>query len=201
MRQRPARDGPCRGRPRSPDPQGDAAAQGHPPAAAPEGATACARPSPRRPTGSCGGSWPMATNPSARSAGCCFCGSSAWASSTRPPARTRSAPTRPSCCARRNGPTARPTPARSGTRPRRQRACFHRQPAGADYPVFNRYVYSADTLIPLVSLEMQEYWMPNDTSDHPIGTIASWYLVFQISAGWALSLLAVAGFTGMIRSG
>ena len=81
-----------------------------------------------------------------------------------------------------------------------QRACFHRQPAGADYPVFNRYVYSADTLIPLVSLEMQEYWMPNDTSDHPIGTIASWYLVFQIFAGWALSLLAVAGFTGMIRS-
>ena len=82
-----------------------------------------------------------------------------------------------------------------------QRACFHRQPEGADYPVFNRYVYSADTLIPLVSLEMQEYWMPNDTSDHPIGAIAGWYLVFQIFAGWALSLLAVAGFTGMIRSG
>lgn len=81
-----------------------------------------------------------------------------------------------------------------------QRACFHRQPAGADYPEFNRYVYSADTLIPLVSLEMQEYWMPNDTATHPIGTIASWYLVFQIFAGWALSLLAVAGFTGLIRS-
>jgi len=90
--------------------------------------------------------------------------------------------------------------AAQGLDPGSHRGCFHAQAEGRDYPRFNRYVYAADTLVPLVSLEMQEYWTPDDTDDRWAGKVAGWYLVFQIFAGWALSLLAVAGFTGIIRS-
>lgn len=78
-----------------------------------------------------------------------------------------------------------------------QVACFHAQPEGHAYPRFNALVYSIDTFTPVVSLEMQSYWIPDDTK--PIGRFARWYLWLHIAMGWALTLLAVAGFSGLIK--
>lgn len=79
-----------------------------------------------------------------------------------------------------------------------QLACFLRQPEAAAYPRFNPLIYSADTLLPIVSLEMQSYWIPDDRK--PIGNAARLYLWLHIAAGWALTLLAVAGFSGLIKT-
>ena len=76
--------------------------------------------------------------------------------------------------------------------------CFVHQPEAKSYPVFNPWTYSADTLLPIVSLEMQEYWIP-DASNEPRGKYTRWFLWIQIAAGWALSLLAVAGFSGLVK--
>jgi len=79
-----------------------------------------------------------------------------------------------------------------------QLTCFLAQPEAASYPVFNAWTYSADTLLPIVSLEMQEYWIP-DATNKPRGQLTRWFLWLQIAAGWALSLLAVAGFSGLVK--
>jgi len=80
-----------------------------------------------------------------------------------------------------------------------QLACFRGQPEAASYPAFNALVYSADTLLPIVALEMQEFWIPDETQGTR-GRAARVFLWVQIMLGWALSLLAVAGFSGLVRS-
>ncbi|MEM6489341.1 MAG: hypothetical protein AAF677_13920 [Pseudomonadota bacterium] len=76
--------------------------------------------------------------------------------------------------------------------------CFHRQPEGADYPYFEPLSYAADTFLPIVDLHQQEYWTPNrDTWE---GWTGRGYLWLHILLGWALSLLAVAGFSGIVKS-
>jgi hypothetical protein len=77
-------------------------------------------------------------------------------------------------------------------------ACFLRQPKAESYPKFNAFVYSADTLLPIVSLEMQGFWIPDDRTR--AGWWARTYLWVHIAVGWALSLLAVAGFSGLVKS-
>lgn len=79
-----------------------------------------------------------------------------------------------------------------------QLACFLRQPEALAYPRFAPLIYSADTLLPIVSLEMQSYWIPDDSK--PIGAVARFYLWVHIFAGWGLTLLAVAGFSGLIKT-
>jgi len=44
---------------------------------------------------------------------------------------------------------------------------------------------------------MQGFWIPDDTK--PPGARARLWLWLHIAAGWGLSLLAVAGFSGLIR--
>jgi hypothetical protein len=80
-----------------------------------------------------------------------------------------------------------------------QLACFRDQPEAASYPAFNAWIYSADTLLPIVALEMQEFWIPDETQGTR-GQATRVFLWLQIMAGWALSLLAVAGFSGLVRS-
>ena len=77
--------------------------------------------------------------------------------------------------------------------------CFLNQPEAASYPAFNAWVYSADTLLPIVAMEMQEFWIPDETQGTR-GRATRVFLWLQIIAGWALSLLAVAGFSGLVRS-
>lgn len=81
-----------------------------------------------------------------------------------------------------------------------QLTCFLDQPEAAAYPRFNPWTYSADTLLPIVSLEMQQYWIPDETAARSIGQGARIFLWAQIAFGWALSLLAVAGFSGLVRN-
>jgi hypothetical protein len=81
---------------------------------------------------------------------------------------------------------------------RSQLACFRAQPEAQGYPAFNALVYSADTLLPIVEMEMQEFWLPDDS--HAYGAVARVYLWVHIALGWAFSILAVAGFTGLIRT-
>jgi hypothetical protein len=78
-----------------------------------------------------------------------------------------------------------------------QYGCYLAQPEAASYPRFNAFIYSADTLLPVVSLEMQSYWLPDDSST--FGWWARIYLWLQIAAGWGLTLLAVAGFSGLVK--
>ena len=76
--------------------------------------------------------------------------------------------------------------------------CFLEQPRAASYPQFNAFIYSADTLLPIVDLEMQGFWIPDDRTWG--GAWARGYLWVHIAVGWALSLLAVAGFSGLVKS-
>lgn len=78
-------------------------------------------------------------------------------------------------------------------------ACFHRQPEAQAFPAFNPLIYSIDTLIPLVDLELQDHWLPAEEAGW-LGRGARVYLWLHIGLGWALSLLAVAGFTGLVRN-
>ncbi|MGB0499202.1 MAG: hypothetical protein ACPGID_12750, partial [Rubricella sp.] len=75
---------------------------------------------------------------------------------------------------------------------------FLAAPEAASYPRFNAFIYSVDTLLPVVSLEMQEYWIPDETVGRG-GWIRA-YLWLHIAAGWFFSLMAVAGFSGLVRS-
>lgn len=79
-----------------------------------------------------------------------------------------------------------------------QLECFLAQPEADAYPKFSAAIYSADTLLPIVAMEMQEFWIPDER--HGWGWGARLYLWLHIALGWALSLLAVAGFSGLIKS-
>lgn len=81
---------------------------------------------------------------------------------------------------------------------RHQLACFQAQTEARSYPGFNAAFYAADTLFPVVSLDVQSYWIPDDRK--PFGRYARWYLWAHILTGWALTLLAVAGFSGLIKT-
>lgn len=50
-----------------------------------------------------------------------------------------------------------------------------------------------------MNLELQEYWIPYETAS-ALGKWARSFLWAQIALGWALSLLAVAGFSGLIKT-
>ena len=77
-------------------------------------------------------------------------------------------------------------------------------PAG--YPAFNAFVYSLDTFLPIVDLHQETYWEPSSGSyctgwsqnDH-YDPWLRFYLWFQILAGWFVTTLGVAGFTGLVR--
>lgn len=71
-----------------------------------------------------------------------------------------------------------------------------------EYPPFNSFWYSLDTLIPLVDLSQETAWSPS-----PIGSIGTdfwgWmvlgYLYIHILAGWVLTTLTVVAMTGLIK--
>lgn len=79
-----------------------------------------------------------------------------------------------------------------------QLSCFLNQPEAASYPEFNPLMYSLDVLLPVLSIGQKEYWRPDPTK--PNGQFILKYYFFQSVVGWALSLLAVAGFSGLVKS-
>ncbi|MFZ5931615.1 MAG: hypothetical protein ACOY15_10425 [Pseudomonadota bacterium] len=63
---------------------------------------------------------------------------------------------------------------------------------GAYVPIFNAFIYSLDAFLPIVDLHQETYWLPQS---EPF----KWYLWFHISAGWILSTISVAAFTGLFK--
>ncbi len=80
-----------------------------------------------------------------------------------------------------------------------QLGCFQQTTGGRGYPEFNAWVYSLDVLFPLVQLEQQVHWVPNEDL-WPTGWLARGLVYLNILLGWVLSLLAVAGLSGLIKS-
>ena len=59
-------------------------------------------------------------------------------------------------------------------------------------------MYSLDALLPVTEIGQKEYWRPDPPK--PGGILAINYFYFQSVVGWALSLLAIAGFSGLVKS-
>jgi hypothetical protein len=79
-----------------------------------------------------------------------------------------------------------------------QLACYRRQPEAAAYPKFNALMLSADAIIPGSGSGQGAYWSPDTRSS--AGYSGKWFMYFQGIAGLALGLLAVAGFSGIVKS-
>ncbi|MCU0789441.1 MAG: hypothetical protein MUE79_00090 [Nitratireductor sp.] len=79
-----------------------------------------------------------------------------------------------------------------------QLACFRRQPEASAYPKFNAAMLSADAIVPGLGSGQKESWSPD--TRHPAGNAGKWFMYFQTVAGLALGLLAVAGFSGIVKS-
>jgi hypothetical protein len=76
--------------------------------------------------------------------------------------------------------------------------CYLGQPEAFSYPRFNAWMYSLDTLVPFLETGQQDFWIPDVRQDW--GLAGRIYLYVQTIAGYALSLLAVAGFSGIVKS-
>ncbi|NHC14341.1 hypothetical protein [Motilibacter deserti] len=63
----------------------------------------------------------------------------------------------------------------------------HFHAAREDVPVFNPWVYSFDTLLPIIDFRQQDAWIP--------GSYVRWWTWFVTAAGWILSTALVAGVT------
>ena len=79
-----------------------------------------------------------------------------------------------------------------------QRDCFLRQPEAQSYPRFFAPVYALDALVPIVDLDQESLWRPDETK--PWGEVGQAFLWAQIALGWAFTFLAVAGFSGLVKS-
>jgi hypothetical protein len=72
------------------------------------------------------------------------------------------------------------------------------KPLSDEYPKFNSFIYSVDTFIPLVDLQIAKYWLPN--ANLKGGRFLRLYLWIHILFGWLLTTLIVVGLTGLVRS-
>lgn len=79
-----------------------------------------------------------------------------------------------------------------------QLACWLGRPEAASYPPYNPWIHALDTILPAFESGQADYWAP-DVRD-PLGYVATGFAYALTLAGWALSLLAVAGFSGLVRS-
>ena len=79
-----------------------------------------------------------------------------------------------------------------------QLSCYRRQPEASAYPKFNAALLSADAIIPGSGSGQSTYWSPDTRT--PAGYWSKWFMYFQSIAGIALGLLAVAGFSGIVKS-
>jgi hypothetical protein len=76
--------------------------------------------------------------------------------------------------------------------------CFKNQFEASGYPTFNPWMFSLETLFPILEIGQKAFWRPN--SAEPGGVLVIVFFYFQSLIGWALSLLAVAGFSGLVKS-
>lgn len=76
--------------------------------------------------------------------------------------------------------------------------CYRSQIEASSYPRFNPWMYSLDVLIPVVEIDQKSYWRPDQTK--PWGRMTAAYFYVQSIFGWVLGLLAIAGFSGLVKS-
>jgi len=80
------------------------------------------------------------------------------------------------------------------------------QQLGETYPKFNAFIYSLETFVPLVKLGLGDSWIPNAHGGRLLrigiksGSLLRYYFWFHIMAGWVLTTLWAASFTGLIKS-
>lgn len=80
----------------------------------------------------------------------------------------------------------------------RQLVCYKRQPEADAYPKFNAVMLSADAIIPGLGSGQGAYWSPDTRTT--AGYLGKWFMYCQTIVGLALGLLAVAGFSGIVKS-
>jgi sRNA-binding regulator protein Hfq len=78
-----------------------------------------------------------------------------------------------------------------------------------DYPVFNGFVYSLESFIPLIKADQSTSWTPNANRSTeisayhlrvPTGRLLRYYLYCHIAAGWLFTSLWVGAVTGLVKS-
>jgi hypothetical protein len=79
-------------------------------------------------------------------------------------------------------------------------ACWRAKPEGRDWPHFDPLVYSLDLALPVVNLQMAQWWTPDEAAAWQWAEATRRWKWGQIILGWALSLLAVAGFSGLVKT-
>jgi hypothetical protein len=79
-----------------------------------------------------------------------------------------------------------------------QMACYLQQPEADAFPKFNAPMLSAEAIIPGLGVGQKDIWSPDTRT--AIGYFGKWFTYFQTIAGLALGLLAVAGFSGIVKS-
>jgi hypothetical protein len=79
-----------------------------------------------------------------------------------------------------------------------QLACFRAQPEAAAFPKFSAAMLSADAVILGLGTGQKDTWSPDTRV--PIGYWGKVFIYVQTLAGLALGLLAVAGFSGIVKS-
>ena len=79
-----------------------------------------------------------------------------------------------------------------------QIACFVSQPESASFPKFNSWMYALDALIPGLQTGQMDYWSPD--TRFALGRIAKTFEYIKMIVGWALSVLALASFSGVVKS-
>jgi hypothetical protein len=79
-----------------------------------------------------------------------------------------------------------------------QMACYLLQPEANAFPKFNASMLSAEAIIPGLGVGQKDIWSPDTRT--PIGYVGKIFAYFQTIAGLALGLLAVAGFSGIVKS-
>jgi hypothetical protein len=62
---------------------------------------------------------------------------------------------------------------------------------------FNAFFYSLDLFLPIIDLGLEKSWQPDTNCDG--GIALRYYYWFHIIMGWALTTLAVAGYSGLVR--
>ena len=78
-----------------------------------------------------------------------------------------------------------------------QVACFLAQPEAKAYPRFSKWIYSLETMVPGLDGGQRTYWSPD--TRFAIGYAGKIFEYIQAVLGFALGLLAFAGFSGLVR--
>jgi hypothetical protein len=76
--------------------------------------------------------------------------------------------------------------------------CYLRQPEAAAYPAFNPAMFALDALLPAVETGQRDFWSPDTRT--AVGAFAKGVVYLLTMSGWVLGLLAVAAFSGLVRS-